>query len=391
MQKYDSNISDLPTTQYPKFRIFRSERFYYWFLVCSLVLATLPICKAAEEGHKPSKTSVKKSSDPYCGLYCLYTVMKTMGEKVVFDDLLKPAYLGSRLGSTLFELKKAAENHGMSAEMAGKLTTRELRQSPYPIILHVKFANDKKRYDHYELFLGTKDELAILYDPPLPIKLVPFRELASRWDGNGLVLSNEPIDLGIVFAQARKQFIIYAAVAVSAILLVHWRRRQWLLSVRTISHPQLFGVSIVQVIGLTTIALLCGLVYHFANDEGFLANASATASVQKAHLGNFIPKVSKKKVQHLLSSDTVFIDARRTRDFKTGHLEGAINVPVDANDIERQEIMAHIPKDAHIVIYCQSNKCPYAEKTMIKLMTDGFSNISIFKGGWNEWQAKNGN
>ncbi len=359
--------------------------------MCSLVLATLPICKAAEQGHSPSETSVKKSSDPYCGLYCLYTAMKTMGKKVVFDDLLKPAYLGSRLGSTLFELKKAAENNGVSAEMAGKLTIRELRQSPYPIILHTKFANDRKKYDHYELFLGTKDGMARLYDPPLPIKLVPFRELASRWDGNGLVLSNEPIDIGIVFAQARKQFIICAAVAISAILLVHWRRKQWLLSVRTISHLQLFGFSIVQVIGLTIIALLCGLVYHFSNDEGFLAHANATASVQKAHLGNFLPKVSKKKVQQLLSSDTVFIDARRTRDFKTGHLEGAINVPVDANDIERQEIMADISKDAHIVIYCKSNKCPYAEKTMIKLMTDGFSNISIFKGGWDEWQAKNGN
>ena len=41
-------------------------------------------------------------------------------------------------------------------------------------------------------------------------------------------------------------------------------------------------------------------------------------------------------------------------------------------------------------MYCQSAGCKYAEIVAIKLIDDGFSNISIFKGGWVEWAAKNG-
>jgi rhodanese-related sulfurtransferase len=132
------------------------------------------------------------------------------------------------------------------------------------------------------------------------------------------------------------------------------------------------------------------MVYHFTNDEGLLANANATAAIQQAHTGNFIPKIGERKVHKLLDSDTVFIDARRARDYKAGHLERAISVPVDANDVGRQKATAEIPKDSPIVMYCQSASCKYAEIVAIKLKNEGYSNISIFKGGWAEWAAKNG-
>ena len=41
-------------------------------------------------------------------------------------------------------------------------------------------------------------------------------------------------------------------------------------------------------------------------------------------------------------------------------------------------------------MYCQSSACKYAEIVAIKLKDDGYSNISIYKGGWAEWVAKNG-
>ena len=132
------------------------------------------------------------------------------------------------------------------------------------------------------------------------------------------------------------------------------------------------------------------MIYHVANDEGLLANTLATASIQRAHRGNFIPKIGERKVHKLLGSDAVFIDARFARDYKAGHLKGAISLPVDANDVERQKVTADISKDSRIVMYCQSSKCKYAEIVAIKLIKDGFSNISIFRGGWVEWSAKNG-
>ena len=149
------------------------------------------------------------------------------------------------------------------------------------------------------------------------------------------------------------------------------------------------GLSAGQAVGLAFATVLSGMIYHFTNEAGFLANANSTTSIQQAHQGNFIPKISEEKVRTLLNTDTVFIDARYSSDYEAGHLEGAINVPVDANDVERYKVTENIAKDSHIVMYCQSSGCQYAEIIAIKLQEDGFTNISIYKGGWVDWTAKN--
>jgi rhodanese-related sulfurtransferase len=317
--------------------------------------------------------------------------MKFADKEIDFRELLKPEYIGHRKGSSMRELKKAAEDHGMYAQLVGKLTSRELRNSPYPMILHVKYTSDKKKYDHFKLFLRTESGKAVLFDPPEPIRAVPFHELAPRWrwDGYAVIISDTAIDTGRIFATARKQFAVYVSIAIGIILMVHWSKRKWLQPGAMISKPRLLGLSAAQGVGFVIVALLCGGVYHFANDEGFLAHANAAIPVQQAHAVSFIPKVSKKTVSKLLDTNTVFIDARLARDFHTGHLGGAINIPVDSNDTQRHNAVANIAKDTRIVIYCQSAGCPYAGVVSKKLIADGFSNISIFKGGWREWEAQN--
>lgn len=339
---------------------------------------------AKEQSPKEANSPARRcsSSGSYCGIYCLYAVMKLSDIDVDPQELLKPEYIGSPRGSSLAELKKAAEDHGMYAAPVGKLTTRELRQSPYPIILHVKSAADRKEYDHYELFLETKDGQAKLYDPPQPVRLVPFYELAPRWDGTGLIVSTGPIDLGTVFAPARKRFITYAAIAIAVILGLRLARRHRFPAADTNSRRRLFAFSVAQGAGLAIAALLCGMVYHFVNKEGFLAHANATASIQKTHQANFIPKLGEKQTRKLLNTNTLFVDAGLNTDFETQHLKGAINVPVNASSDERANAMATVPQDARIVVYCLSPRCSFAENVAINLISDGFSDVSLFKGDW---------
>jgi len=358
--------------------------------ICAIVIVTGGrISSADEKNNANSATTVRKSSAPYCGIYCIYTVLKFAGREIDFRELAKSEYIGSRRGSSLAELKKAAEDCGLYAVSVSKLADRDLRQSEYPVILHVKSEIGSGQYDHYRLFLGTKDGKAQLLDPPDPVTSVPFSELAPYWDGNGLIVSNEPIDLGAVLAPTRKRFIIYAAIALAIILIVH-RVKKWLPSVWHISRRRIYGLSAAQGASLALVALLFGVVHHSVNKAGLLANADATAMIQEAHAGNFIPKIGEKKVHELLNGDTVFIDARFTRDYKVGHLEGAINVPVDANDVERRKATSDVTKNSPILVYCQSSRCKYAEIVAIKLIEEGYSNISIFRGGWAEWFAKNG-
>jgi rhodanese-related sulfurtransferase len=366
-----------------------SAKFLHLFFL--LISAFLPgsAIAVSEQVEKPVNLPCSESpSSGYCGIYCLYMTMKLFDVGIEYAELIKPEYIGSNKGSSLAELQKAARDKGLYAVPVEKLTSKELRRLPCPVILHVKSAADKKDYDHYELFLKTHNGQASLCDPPRPVRLVPFYELAPRWDGTGLMVSKNPIDLGVVFASARKRLLILSAITVIAILIVRWVRRRWFSSTAIISRPQQFGLSVAQGAGLTLLALLSGMVYHFVNDEGFLAHPNATASIEQAHLGNFIPKINRKQARKLLNDNAVFVDARSNDDFKAGHLEGAINVPVDISDDDRRKVMAGIAKNARIVIYCQSRGCKFAEMVAIKIMSDGFDNVSLLNGGWREWAGE---
>lgn len=74
-------------------------------LISSGSLAAQPQTKEAAKANTDALTS--QSSNPYCGLYCLYLTMKLADKEVDFKDLIKPEYLGSRKGSSLAELKKS--------------------------------------------------------------------------------------------------------------------------------------------------------------------------------------------------------------------------------------------------------------------------------------------
>jgi len=355
------------------------------------VATTNEVCATDEGKEKASEESVSIESEtrrPYCGLYCLYAVMKLADRETDFQNLIKPEYVDSRKGSSLAELRKAAEDNGLYAKLVSNLTSGVLRTSPHPIILHVKSVADSKEYDHFELFLGTENGQAKIFDPPDPARLVPFHELAPRWDGTGLIVSSSPINLEGVFASARKQLIVYIVSGITLIALIHYCRRRWLTSLSSMSWRKSLGLATVQAGAFVLLSLTWGLIYHFSSSEGFLAHADATASIQQTYIGNFTPKIGKSKLKKLLRLGVSVVDARYPKDFMAGHLENAINVPVNADDMVRQKAMAGIDKAAPIVVYCQSAGCPFAEKVTKQLKAHGFSNISIFKGGWNEWKAE---
>jgi len=340
-----------------------------------------------QEGTRPEK---RKPPHPHCGLYCIYTMIGLADRQAEFGDLIKPEYLGHAEGSSFLELRQAARDYGLYAEPIARLTTRGLKDCPYGAILHVRAHPASPKYDHYELFLGSEKGKAKLYNPPEAPRLVPFAELAPRWSGHALFVSSRPLDLSLLAAKDRQRWLLYAMIGVVVVLVSHAGKRLWLAIVGELPRRWSVGLSVGQVGVLGLGAMLCAGFYHFAHDEGLLANATATQALQKGHAVDFIPKVSEKKVGKLLETETLFVDARLTRDYEAGHLDGAISLPIDANDAVWDATMAKIPRRARIVAYCQSAGCKFAEQTSLRLAEEGYSDVSIFKGGWAEWVAKHG-
>jgi len=48
----------------------------------------------------------------------------------------------------------------------------------------------------------------------------------------------------------------------------------------------------------------------------------------------------------------VIIDVRSPQEFAGGHVEGAINLPIDS--ITESDVLKHTTKDAPVVLYCRS-------------------------------------
>jgi len=343
----------------------------------------------AAAGVEAKPSPARKSKHPYCGLYCLYSVMRLAGHEIEFQYLVKPEYIGSRKGSSVAELKKAAEDNGLYAESLSRMSASVLKHSEYPVILHVKPGFEAKEYTHFELFLGAENGKARLLDPPQSSHLVSFSELLPRWDGTGLVVSAKPIDMGHLLAPARWRLLVYCATGIVIIILCHWAERRWFPKTQRAPRTRLVGVSVLQGTSLGLATLLAAFIYNFADAGGLLTHPEAASSIQQAHIGNFIPKIKTSRVKQLLNSDAVFIDARHARDFKINHLDDAINIPVDANDAVLRRTTTRMTKNVHIVVYCQSSGCKFAEKIATRLINEGFSDVSIFKGGWREWAAKN--
>ena len=73
------------------------------------------------------ETPARVSARPHCGLYCLYSMLRLIGQDLDYRDLVKPEYLGSQRGSSLADLKRGAIDYGLHAEVGMRLSVDALR------------------------------------------------------------------------------------------------------------------------------------------------------------------------------------------------------------------------------------------------------------------------
>lgn len=97
--------------------------------------------------------------------------------------------------------------------------------------------------------------------------------------------------------------------------------------------------------------------------------------------------VTVEQVKALLDEGTVhIIDARGSEAFAQGHIPGAINVPYDRLPEYYEELTAAVPMDAKIICYCWSPTCDFSDQLATELKIMGYSDVTVFTGGWEHWQ-----
>jgi rhodanese-related sulfurtransferase len=78
------------------------------------------------------------------------------------------------------------------------------------------------------------------------------------------------------------------------------------------------------------------------------------------------------------------LDVRDAGQFAKDHIPGAVN-------IEWRQVFAQrakLPKDKTVIVYC--NTSSFAGQVAMALRMDGFENVRVLHGGFNEWKARGG-
>ena len=102
-----------------------------------------------------------------------------------------------------------------------------------------------------------------------------------------------------------------------------------------------------------------------------------------------IPKIRKITAEELLNQIQekkvmALIDVRTPEEFASGHIEGAVNVPLAG--LENGIAKAVPDKKSYVVVYCRSGRrSSNASTALIKM---GYTNLVNYKGSMIDWTNK---
>jgi rhodanese-related sulfurtransferase len=89
------------------------------------------------------------------------------------------------------------------------------------------------------------------------------------------------------------------------------------------------------------------------------------------------------------SGEATFIDARPDEHYRSGHIQGARNLPWEDFAARFEVATADMVSDAVIITYCDEESCSLSKDLAFALLGKGFINVRVLVNGWTLWQAAN--
>jgi len=87
-------------------------------------------------------------------------------------------------------------------------------------------------------------------------------------------------------------------------------------------------------------------------------------------------------LQRVVAGDVTVLDVRPTEEYRSGHIPGALSVPLD----QLKAVLAELPADEEIVAYCRGPYCVLAVKAVEVLRAKGFNAIRL-EESVQDWRA----
>ena len=117
-----------------------------------------------------------------------------------------------------------------------------------------------------------------------------------------------------------------------------------------------------------------------------------------APAGGFTPhpdrpwvEISSDQAAELFRRGVPFFDARRSGDYRAGHVAGARSIPIWEEGVD-EKIKAFYgegpDQSAPIVVYCSGGACEDSHMLAQKLYLAGFDNALVYKDGFPDWSKR---
>ncbi|MBE2251616.1 MAG: rhodanese-like domain-containing protein [Myxococcus sp.] len=91
------------------------------------------------------------------------------------------------------------------------------------------------------------------------------------------------------------------------------------------------------------------------------------------------PGITPADAKALVQKGAALVDVRSPEEFASGHIEGAVNIPIDQLDARKGELK----KDADIVLYCRSGA--RSERGRVLLSGAGYTKVYNL-GAMSNWK-----
>jgi len=139
-----------------------------------------------------------------------------------------------------------------------------------------------------------------------------------------------------------------------------------------------------------TIGIFCVLTaaaVHFPLVKRFLRGDFRTTFLSQAEYPGIRLITLEEAADLWARGGAVFFDARPAISYGEGHIPGARNlgsneinprIPFDARDILKEKTL---------VVYCEGGDCQSSLALAKRLHNEGFKDIRVMAGGWEEWLA----
>lgn len=346
---------------------------------CFAFVASIPEAGIARDAVSPSGSEIVayRESPQYCGVAAVLACLRALGEDAA-SDLDSLEFVSQVSGSTLADLKRLADAHGVASFATQGLRVEDLYVLPNPAVLHVRSNVADKHISHWVAYLGMdNDSLFVIYDVNQGYKHILSGELAASWDGTALVVGASEWERGLNL-RTDHILVILMLLAFVAVRAFGSYCPRYIRNDGGVSSIVQFAVMAVAVAG----------VYQTVASSGLLRNihfASRIAARDRIKSGCVVHLEELKRLR--TDGGVVLVDARPRVAYDAGTIDGAVSLPAGSELAEAAAILERIPKHTNIVVFCGSASCSYAEQVARFLAINDYSQVCVYPGGYSDWVA----